>query len=218
MIDFKRDTKFNIFQRINAVMSDVHYIEKEKKQVNGQYRFVSHDAVSAKLQPFLAKYGIVVVPNVVEMTQEGNRTSVKLEVTFINIDAPKDTFSVTYYGYGLDGQDKGIGKAVSYAFKYAMLKTFCLETGDDPDTDAKTTFTAVKPEDEKKALDLFLSLYDDDEIILMHKFINAVCEKYKKTITEFLECNKDRQKFCDNFFRWKKKQDELKSNEKSIHD
>jgi hypothetical protein len=37
-------------------------------------------------------------------------------------------------GYGVDPQDKGPGKAISYGVKYALLKVLGLETGDDPDT------------------------------------------------------------------------------------
>jgi hypothetical protein len=36
-------------------------------------------------------------------------------------------------GYGVDPQDKGPGKAISYGVKYALLKVLGLETGDDPD-------------------------------------------------------------------------------------
>ena len=46
--------------------------------------------------------------------------------------------AVRAFGYGIDNGEKGPGKAVSYAVKYALLKTFCLETGDDPDRDAGT--------------------------------------------------------------------------------
>lgn len=125
----------NIFQRINAVMKEVDYIQKGDKKVAGQYKFVSHDQVTAALHGPMTKHGIACIPTIESLTQDGNRTEVRLHVCFVNIDDPADRFIVTYYGYGIDTSDKGIGKAVSYAFKYAMLKTFCLETGDDPDQD-----------------------------------------------------------------------------------
>jgi hypothetical protein len=40
---------------------------------------------------------------------------------------------VETFGYGVDAQDKGPGKAMSYGVKYALLKVLGLETGDDPD-------------------------------------------------------------------------------------
>lgn len=43
--------------------------------------------------------------------------------------------------------DKGPGKAISYAVKYAYLKAFALETGDDPDHDQRE----LQPADPKAA-------------------------------------------------------------------
>jgi hypothetical protein len=129
-------TENSIFQRILAVMAEVSYVQKEDKKVNNQYTFVSHDAVIAKLRPALIKHGIVVVPTVVDAKQEGNTTVCQYRVTFVNVDNPQDAVTIDTLGYGVDPQDKGPGKAMSYAYKYAMLKLFCLETGDDPEKDS----------------------------------------------------------------------------------
>jgi len=128
----------NIYQRINAVMEEVHYVAKCGKKVNGQYSFVSHDDVIGKLHEPLTRYGIVIVPSVVDHEREGDkgmRTVVELNVQFVNMDDKTDSFSINSVGYGIDTQDKGIGKAISYAYKYALLKVFCLETGDDVERD-----------------------------------------------------------------------------------
>ena len=125
----------NIYQRILAVMADLEYVRKESTKVNNQYTFVSHDAVSKKLHPLLVKHGIAVLPKLKEWTQNGNRTEVLVDVEFVNVDMPEERFTVPSLGFGIDQQDKGPGKAVSYACKYAMLKTFVLETGDDPERD-----------------------------------------------------------------------------------
>ncbi len=139
----------NIYQRILDIMSEVSYIQKEDKKVAGQYRYVSHDAVASIIHPQLVKHGVVVIPTVKEMMQDGNRTSVCLLVTFINADAPEESFVVESYGYGIDTADKGPGKSVSYAYKYALLKTFCLETGDDPDQDQNVKYEPPKQESVK---------------------------------------------------------------------
>lgn len=125
----------NIYQRLAEVMKTVGYVQKEEKKVNGQYTFVSHDAVTAKLRPALIDNGIMPIVTVKASAQDGNRTEVTILVKFVNIDKPEEVVEVESFGYGIDPQDKGPGKAVSYAFKYALLKTFCLETGDDPERD-----------------------------------------------------------------------------------
>jgi hypothetical protein len=149
----KESQSKNIFQRLNAVMAEVDYIQKDQKKVAGQYRFVSHDSVTAALHGPMTKHGIACVPNITGIKQDGNRTEIQLEVWFVNIDDPKDRFTVTYWGYGIDAGDKGIGKAVSYAFKYALLKTFCLETGDDPDQDQNVKHEPEKPVPEPEKVD-----------------------------------------------------------------
>jgi len=122
----------SLHQRLHAVMKEIAHIPKETKQ-GMRYAIVSHDAVTEKVKPLLVKYGILCYPTELFISQEGNRTSVQLKMRFQNVDEPMESIDVPSAGYGIDDQDKGPGKAMSYAVKYALLKTFNLETGDDPD-------------------------------------------------------------------------------------
>lgn len=124
----------NIHQRLAEVMRVVTYIRKEEKK-GMQYTIVSHDAVTAKCRPALLDAGIVYYPIRCEHVQNGNRAECSMTIRFVNIDEPEDLFDVETFGYGVDAQDKGPGKAMSYAVKYAILKTLGLETGDDADHD-----------------------------------------------------------------------------------
>jgi hypothetical protein len=127
------DRKRNIAQRIAAVMGEVDYVQKEKKQ-GMNYSIVSHDAVTAKVRPLLHKHGVIYYPRGLHVAQNGNRTEAVFSVRFENIDDRSDFIDVETIGYGVDPQDKGPGKAISYGVKYALLKVLGLETGDDPDT------------------------------------------------------------------------------------
>lgn len=131
----KKTAPLNIHQRILAVMADCAYVQKESKKVNNQYTFVAHDAVTRLLHPLCVKHGIVVIPTVVGHSQDGNRSEVDLNVAFINTDDPADRIDVVSYGYGIDQQDKGPGKAITYALKILELKLFMLESGDDVERD-----------------------------------------------------------------------------------
>lgn len=128
------DTKLNLHQRLHAVMGEVDYIQKERKQ-GMRYTIVSHDAVTAKVRPILHKFGVLYYPVRIDCGQTGNRTEMNMAVRFVNVDDAADAIEVATAGYGIDDQDKGPGKAISYAVKYALLKTLGLETGDDPDND-----------------------------------------------------------------------------------
>lgn len=131
-------TTLNILQRINAAMQEVDYIQKEQKK-GMNYSIVTHDKVTAAVRPVLVKHGIVYYPAALNVAQDGNRTQVQMSVKFCNIDNPDDFIHVESLGYGIDQQDKGPGKAISYAVKYALLKCLGLETGDDPDLDQSVT-------------------------------------------------------------------------------
>ena len=127
-----KEKVLNIHQRLNAIMGDVDYIKKNKsiKIGGGGYSVVGHDSVTALIHPLLVRYGVTLIPSVKEVLQEGNRTSVKMEFSWINIDDPKDCIINFCAGYGIDQQDKGIGKAISYAQKNIILKTLHIETGE----------------------------------------------------------------------------------------
>lgn len=128
------DDKRNVHQRLAAAMEKVTYIQKEYKP-GMSYKIVSHDVVTAKVRPALLENGIVYYPVDLQHVNNGNRAEVVLKVRFANIDDPQDFFDVPSLGYGIDKQDKGPGKAISYAVKYALLKAMGLETGEDADHD-----------------------------------------------------------------------------------
>jgi hypothetical protein len=125
----------NIAQRLNAVMAEVDYVQKTKPENGLQYSFVSHDAVTKLVRPILQSHGIVYYPRDLHVSQNGNRTEAVFTVRFENMDDRADYIDVATFGYGVDGQDKGPGKAMSYGVKYALLKALGLETGDDPERD-----------------------------------------------------------------------------------
>lgn len=129
----------NLHQRIAEAMGKVTYIQKERKQ-GMRYTIVSHDAVTAKVRPALLEAGVIYYPIRCDTSQTGNRTEARMVIRFANVEEPTDHIDVESFGYGIDDQDKGPGKAMSYAVKYALLKTLGLETGDDPDLDQDVTY------------------------------------------------------------------------------
>jgi len=122
----------NIHQRLNAIMAEVNYIKKDKKiKFSGQgFSVTGHDSVTKLVHSLLVKHGISLIPSVKDMSQDGNRTRVEMSFDWINIDDPSDLFTNTCVAYGIDTQDKGPGKSISYCQKYIVLKTLHLETGE----------------------------------------------------------------------------------------
>ena len=133
----------NVFQRINAVRKDIGYIQKNKSVSTGggSYMAVTHDAVIGILREHLIKHGVVVMTSLesgeFDQKEEGSKQRLyraTFNVVFINEDKPADQVAVIVPAHAMDNADKAPGKAMSYATKYALLKTFNIETGEDEES------------------------------------------------------------------------------------
>ena len=113
-------------------MTCINYIKKDTEITFGAkpYSVTNHDAVTKLIHPYLVTYGINLIPSIEEVTQSGNRARVVVNFRWVNVDNPEDFFETRSQADGVDNQDKGIGKAWSYAQRYAVLKTFHIETGE----------------------------------------------------------------------------------------
>ena len=130
----------NLFQRINAIRSQVTAVAKEAN-VDNKYRAVTHDDVTRMLRPLLIKHGVVSFLSLEssEMVDTGvdwkKRRCMQLRsiftVTYKNVDNPEEHYAVRVEAHADDAGDKAPGKVASYAQKYADLKTFAVPTGED---------------------------------------------------------------------------------------
>jgi hypothetical protein len=156
------DPRFNqqmtLAERMHLGMTLADYIQKDPKKEGMKYSYVSHDKVTVLARNVCLKVGVWYAP-VIEgavFQTNGNRAELMCPVRFSSIHDPSDYLDVLGIGYGIDPGDKGPGKAMSYAVKYALLKAFGLETGDDPDQDQdvqhRSTLAMRSDEFEKRLL------------------------------------------------------------------
>ena len=140
----ERGSSMNIYQRINAVRKSITYIQKDKSVSAGpagSYRAVTHDAVTGMIRQHLVEHGIIIAPTLIDSVfhakEEGAKQrlySASYDVRFINMDAPDECVTIRIEAHALDNGDKAPGKAISYATKYAILKLFNIETGEDEES------------------------------------------------------------------------------------
>ena len=134
----------NVFQKINKVMENIEYLAKDDKVEFGttKYKAISEEKVTTAVREQLVKQGIVILPvmqesNNKELTRTDKSVNMLTEVhtryRIQNIDDVNDYIEVESNGTGVDTQDKGVGKAMTYAYKYMLLRTFAIPTGEDPD-------------------------------------------------------------------------------------
>lgn len=139
----------NVYQKIAEVMKDVQYLCKDDnvsfKTTN--YRAISEEKVTSTVRKALIEHGLVVFPIEQKRERVGTITSVDVKYRVQNIEDPEDYVTVVSSGDGADTQDKGAGKAMTYAFKYMFLRTFAIPTGEDPDKISSAELDARQAEE-----------------------------------------------------------------------
>jgi hypothetical protein len=138
-------TALPIAQAMGAIMKEVGAIAKKDKNTSQGFNFRGIDSVVNAVSPALQKHGVIVVPSVddyeyttVEIGR--NRTAmghVKVIVTYTFIGSNGDSIKATVAGEAMDSGDKATAKAMSVAFRTALLQALALPT-DEPDPDSQS--------------------------------------------------------------------------------
>lgn len=144
-----------IYKAIADVLSDVGAVGKDSKNPNQGYKYRGIDAVMNAMHPAMAKHGIFVAPEVLDMSRE-ERTNSKGNLMIYSVAKVRYTFfagdgssvTATVVGEGMDTGDKSMNKAMSAAFKYALFQVFCIPTEEMVDSETDTTEVT---KDRKKA-------------------------------------------------------------------
>ena len=142
----------NIYEKISAIMENVQYLAKDDKVSFGStnYRALSEEKATSIMRAELLKYKLVVFPVAQSSTRSGSITHVDVTYRMVNVENPDEYIEIASCGDGADTQDKGSGKAMTYAFKYMWLRTFALPTGEDPDKISSAELDADQAAQEAK--------------------------------------------------------------------
>lgn len=145
----------NIYQRMSAITSELQTVAKNLSIQSGKtsYKAVSERDIIDAVKPLEIKHGVYSYPasrRVLESSLLESENEYQGKVTkkttfyerietiyrFVNVDDPMDFIDTITFAEGIDTQDKGSGKAMTYADKYALMKAYKISTGDDPDQEA----------------------------------------------------------------------------------
>jgi len=144
----KQPEQKNVFQRLCDVRKKCGEIVK----TNGPlYAYASSPDVLSAVNGHINDAGLFLHTKTVDHSVSEREKMVKgelkkylfteliLEYTWINAENPSDQVSTRWYSQGIDDscQEKGVGKAYTYAEKYFLLKTFNIPTPNDDPDDAK---------------------------------------------------------------------------------
>ena len=158
MMDREVLKEMNIFQRMDAITNSLAVVQKNLEVGFGKskYKAVSERDVIDAVKPLEHDFGVysypekrdileshileseeVFVDNKTQTEQRKTKTTfmsrIKTVYRFVNIDNPGEYIDQESFAEGIDTQDKGSGKAMTYADKYALMKAYKISTGEDPD-------------------------------------------------------------------------------------
>lgn len=149
MINYSEEIKgLNLWEKIGNISAEIGSLQKDDSVGFGKnsYKAISIEKVVKAVGEKMNKYGIVIYPIQQNYTRTDesvtkndgskgvNRIS-DVDVTYqvVNIHNPQEEIITVASGTGVDTQDKGVGKAQTYAYKNMLLKLFAIPTGDDTD-------------------------------------------------------------------------------------
>lgn len=146
--------KLNIFERVALITAEIGSVAKDLKVGEGEksYQATSEGSVLSAVKPLEEKYRVfsyatsreketqIIEKEYTWNGQQRKIRLVKVDITatyrFVNIDKPDEYIETISYGTGLDTGDKAAGKAMTYADKYALMKTYKISTGNANDPDS----------------------------------------------------------------------------------
>ena len=141
----------NLALSVLKVMEEVKGIEKSMKVGSGnmQYNGVPDQQVKIIIGESMARNGLSILPIDVEPkttvsrweettnygTKQKQSVFTEVKTKYLLLHESGESQVLSGYGHGVDSQDKGAGKATTYALKYTLLYTFLVPTGKIDDAD-----------------------------------------------------------------------------------
>jgi hypothetical protein len=141
----------NLAKAIIAVMNEVKGMEKNSRVGTGgsAYNGTKDQDVKEVFNDAMAKNGLCILPIGIEDTvqidrweqsyngnvQQKQSVMTTVKTKYLLLHESGESQELMGYGHGVDPQDKGAGKATTYALKNCLLYTFLTPVGKIDDTD-----------------------------------------------------------------------------------
>ena len=194
----------NLAKAVIKVMSEVKGMEKNSNVGSGRnsYNGTKDSDVKEVFNEALERNGLCILPTGIDETTELSRWEVeetwngktqikqkqsiftKVTTKYLLLHDSGESVELSGYGHGVDSQDKGAGKATTYALKNCLLYTFLTPVGKIDDTDTNHSEEIVTPIIKKKLNDEQFDrfLLQDKKTIQSQQFYFNFTEEQKNII------------------------------------
>lgn len=146
------ELKLNLYQKLIEIRKVVSYLKKDTE--GSQYLYNPSSQVLMSVKDKMDEVGLLLIPAItdkrvnqsaIEYYDKDGRptkrtityfTELDMTMTWVNAENPEDKIVIPWYAQGVDiAGEKGVGKALTYAEKFFILKQFNIATNkDDPDS------------------------------------------------------------------------------------
>ncbi|MCP4437470.1 MAG: hypothetical protein GY810_00715 [Aureispira sp.] len=203
----KSENISELVEAVTKVMSQVRGMEKNSKVGTGRsaYDGTKDQDVKEAFNSALSENGLVMMPVKVTPTVrvdrfealDYNKNKVQKQSVFTEVaceyilaHTSGQYMQIAGYGHGVDPQDKGAGKATTYALKNALLYTFLTPVGKIDDTDTThSNDIAPPPSKQKKAPETKPKQTKTEAIELL-----AAAEDFSKLVGAWNKVSKENKK------------------------
>lgn len=134
---FEEKKPLLIFQKLAAMIAEVEAVGKDGQVQSGpaRFKFRGIDQIYNAMSPLFAAHGVFPVGKVVSLSQSERKTNAgaalyvcTIHMRYCLFASDGSSVETESIGEAMDSGDKAANKAMSYAYKYAMMQLLCIPT------------------------------------------------------------------------------------------
>ncbi len=143
-----------VYQAINAVQRELAAdgISKSRNNQQQGYKFRGIDDVYNAVSPLLGKHSLCILPRMLSRHCDERTNAKGTALFYVTVEAEFDVVAaedgskhtIRTFGEAMDSGDKATNKAMSAAYKYAVMQAFAIPTEGDNDADTTTHEVAAR--------------------------------------------------------------------------
>ena len=190
--------ELNLREKFAEVRRRLGYVQKRGHNERHNYSYVTAADLAGSVGDILAELGVVVIPQLQSISTETPRSSsdriARVVMNYRFVDARSgEELTVRVAGEGADAGDKAPYKAMTGALKYALLQSFLLATGDDPEDERADSRAAlgservITPEQVRELQGLIEETGTELERVLAYYRVSALGEMTEGSYRRALE-------------------------------
>lgn len=197
---------YKAINKVQAKLSEVG-IAKDSKNEAQKFMFRSIDQIYNTISGLVAEAQLCILPRMIARTVEERTNKSGTALFYVTVEAEFDLVSaadgskhtVKTFGEAMDSGDKATNKAMSAAYKYACIQTFCIPTEGDNDADATTHEVQKKQPINTQLIDItddLIAIEESGDLDELQKIFTVAYNKARPNadLIQKLTAAKDRKK------------------------